>query len=133
MAWSDQSSTQLTLDGDYAIVQRSAADWEISLNPGELVTVSFDFDYTIVTSDDDGDLDIVIEKSPDGGTTWETESKGQRIIMDSVDDPDVEEHAIAGCRTVRIKARLRDPDDTVWSGSDTATLDVVVGFDGVSI
>lgn len=123
---------QRSLDGTYFILEASSVDYEETLNPGELCKITFNYNYTVVSTTDDGVCDIVIEKTIDG-TTYESESKSQRIILTTVDDPDIRVVTLAGVYGFRIKARLRDNDDTVWSGDDTATLNCDIRKDGVSI
>ena len=133
MAWASPTGLdQLSLTSSYQIVEDGSVDYEETLNPGEIAQVVFDYNYTVVSSDEDGWCDILIEKTLDG-TTYESEDKALRIILTTVDDPDIQSITIAGCYGFRIKARLRDNDDTVWSGDYTATLDTDIRKDGVNI
>ena len=133
MAWgSVKSLDQRSLDGTYFILEDSAVDYEETLNPGEIAQIVFDYNYTVVTTTEDGWCDILIETTLDG-TTYESEDKARRILLTTVDDPDIQSVTVTGVYGFRIKARLRDNDDTAWSGDDTATLDCDIRKDGVSI
>lgn len=133
MAWASVVTLdQRSLNGTYFILELSTTDWSTTLNPGELAQVVIEFNYTIVSTTDNGVLDLLIETSADD-TLFESESKAERHIITTVDDPDVLSIPVTGVYAFRIKARLRDNDDTAWSGDDTATLDVDVALDGVNI
>ena len=131
MAWgSVTASTQLSLTGSYQIVQQGGGDFEVTLNPGEIAQVVFDYDVDNTTPGED--CDIIIQKTADG-TLYESESEAMRIIISYAnEDPAKKSITIAGVWGFQIQARLRDPDDTP-GGDDTATLDVDVRKDGVSI
>lgn len=134
MSWGSLlNSTQLSLTGSYQTVQRSAADWEITLNPGELAQIIFDYNPEATPSED---CDIVIQRTADG-TLYESDGEGIREIIEfdnrESDDPAVRSVEISGVYGFRIRARLRDPDDTAGGDDSGSTLDVDVRLDGVSI
>lgn len=134
MAWGPSlSSTQLSLTASYQTVQRSAADWEITLNPGEIAQVVFDFNPQATPTEN---CDIVIQLTPDG-TLYESDGEAQREIIEydnsENDDPAIRSVTIAGVYGFRIRARLRDPDDTAGGDDTSSTLDVDIRLDGVDI
>lgn len=134
MAWGSLlSSTQLTLTGSYQTVQRSAADWELTLNPGELAQVIFDFNPQGTPTEN---CDIIVQMTADG-TLYESNGEAMRPIISydnaESDDPAVRSISIAGVYGFRIRARVRDPDDTAGGDDTTSTLDVDVKLDGVSV
>jgi hypothetical protein len=134
MAWGSLlSSTQLTLDENYDTVLRSAADWEIELNPGEIAQVIFDFNPEATPSEN---CDIIIPLTADG-TLYESDGEAQRQIIEfsnsESDDPAVRSVTIAGVWGFKIRARVRDPDDTAGTDDTASTLDVDIRIDGVSI
>jgi hypothetical protein len=134
MAWASLlSSTQLTLDGTYETVQKDAADWEITLNPGELAQVVFDFNPETTPTEN---CDIIVSRTADG-TLYESDGEAKRYIIEysnrEGDDPAVKGIEVVGTYGFKIRARVRDTDDTL-GGSDTlSTLDVDIRLDGVSI
>lgn len=134
MAWGTLlSSTQLTLNGSYQTVQRSAADWEVTLNPGELAQVVLDFNPQATPTEN---CDIIISRTADG-TTYESDGEALRYIIEAVnaesDDPAIRSVEIVGCYGFKVRARVRDTDDTVGGDDTTSTLDVDIRLDGVSI
>lgn len=134
MAWGSlESSTQLSLTGSYQTVQRSAADWEVTLNPGELAQVILDYNPEATPSEN---CDVIISRSADG-TVWESDGEALREIIQysnaEGDDPAIRSIEIAGCYAFRVRARLRDTDDTAGGDDSGSTLDVDVRKDGVSI
>lgn len=134
MAWGSlESSTQLSLTGSYQTVQRSAADWELTLNPGEIAQVVFDYNPESTPSEN---CDIIIQMTPDG-TIYESDGEAQRYIIEYAnaesDDPAIRSVTISGVYGFRIRARLRDTDDTAGGDDTGSTLDVDVRKDGVSI
>jgi len=133
MAWASLlSSTQLTLTGSYATVQKDAADWEVTLNPGEMAQVVLDFNPETTPTED---ADIIIAKTADG-TLYESDGEAERHIIeyDNVesDDPAVRSISVSGCYGFKVRARVRDPDDTAGGDDVASTLDVDVRLDGVS-
>ncbi len=134
MAWGSlESSTQLSLTGSYQTVQRSAADWEVTLNPGELAQVVFDFNPEATPTEN---CDIIIQRTADG-TLYESDGEALREIIEydnsESDDPAVRSVTIAGVYGFRVRARLRDTDDTAGGDDSGSTLDVDVRKDGVSL
>ena len=134
MAWGSlESSTQLSLTGSYQTVQRSAADWEVTLNPGEIAQVVFDYNPEATPTEN---CDIIIQMTADG-TLYESDGEAQRLIIEydnaESDDPAVRSVTIAGVYGFQIRARLRDTDDTAGGDDSGSTLDVDVRKDGVSI
>ena len=134
MAWGTKgTSTALTLGASYSIVQESAADLEISLNPGEICQIILDVDFQTSPTEN---ADIIISRSVDG-TEFESNGEAQREIILStnreVDDPAERSLIISGCHTFRVAGRVRNTDDTA-GGTDTGTtLTVHYRKDGVSI
>lgn len=134
MAWGTLlSSTQLTLTGSYQTVQRSAADWEITLNPGEIAQVVFDFNPQGTPTEN---CDIIIPVTADG-TLYESDGEAQRHIIEHTnaesDDPAKRSVTIAGVYGFQVRARVRDTDDSAGGDDTTSTLDVDIRVDGVSI
>ena len=134
MAWGTiESSTQLSLTGSYQTLQRSAADWEITLNPGEIAQVMLDYNPEATPSEN---CDIIIQKTADG-TLYESDGEAERHIIEysnsEGDDPAVRSVTIAGVYGFRIRARLRTPADAAGGSDSGSTLDVDVRKDGVSI
>ena len=134
MAWGTaESSTQLTLTGSYQTVQRSAADWEITLNPGELAQVLFEFNPQASATEN---CDIVIQRTFDG-TTYETDGEGLRYVIEHAnresEDPARRAIEIVGVYGFQVRARVRDTDDTAGGTDTTSTLDVDIRKDGVNI
>lgn len=134
MAWGTaQVSTALTLTGSYATVQQSAADMEITLNPGETVQMLFDFNPQATPTED---CDIRVQRSHDG-TTFESDGEAERIWIERAnlesDDPAIRSRSFRDCHTLRVRARVRDEDDTAGGGDTGSTLTVRYRLDGVSI
>lgn len=134
MAWGTKgASTELTLTGSYQTVQESAVDLEISLNPGELVQLMFDFDPQATPTEN---CDILVVKSVDG-TTWESDGEADRYIIECTnresDDPAILSREYAGVHTLRVRARVRDTDDTAGGTDTTSSLQVHYRLDGVSV
>lgn len=133
MAWGTKTaSTALTLTGSYATVQESAVDMEITLNPAEGCSVIFDVDFEVTPTED---VDIIIVKSPDG-TEYETDGEAERLIISVAnresDDP-AERHVwIDNCHTFKIRARVRDTDDTAGGDDTASTLTVHYRVNGIS-
>ena len=133
MAWGTKgTSTALTLTGSYQTVQESAADLEISLNPGELFQIIADFDPQASATEN---CDLLIQKSVDG-TEWESDGEAARYIIRYAnresDDPAERSIEIVGVHTVRFRARVRDTDDTVGGTDTTSTLTIHYRKDGIS-
>lgn len=134
MAWGTKgTSTALTLGASYSTVQESAADLEISLNPGEICQVILDVDFQGTPTEN---ADIIISKSVDG-TEYESDGEAQREIIlaanRETDDPAERSLTIMGCHTFRIRGRVRDTDDTAGGTDTSTTLTVHYRKDGVSI
>lgn len=134
MVWGTKgTSAPLTLGAGYSIIQESAADLEISLNPGESCQLIFDVDFQASPTED---ADIVINKSVDG-TEFESDGESDRYIMQAAnretDDPAELSVTITGCHTFRIKGRVRDTDDTAGGDDTGSTLTVHYRKDGISI
>lgn len=134
MAWGTlESATQLTLTGSYQTVQRSAADWEVTLNPGELAQIIVDFNPETTPSEN---LDLLICRTADG-TTYESDGEALRYIIEydnrESDDPAIRSIEIAGVYGFKIRARVRDTDDTAGGDDTASTVDIDIRKDGVSI
>lgn len=134
MAWAAlESATQLTLTGSYQTIQRSAADWEVTLDPGEIAQLMFDFNPQASATEN---CDIIIQLTPDG-TIYESDGEAQRYIIEynnsESDDPAKRSVTIAGVYGFQIRARVRDTDDTAGGDDTSSTLDVDIRKDGVSI
>ena len=134
MAWGTlESSTQLSLTGTYQTVQKSAADWEVTLNPGEVAQVVLDYNPEATPTEN---CDVIIQLTADG-TTYESDGEARRYIISfsnrESDDPAIRSVSITGVYGFQIRARLRDTDDTAGGDDSGSTLDVDVRKDGVSI
>lgn len=134
MAWGTLlSSTQLALTGTYQTVQRSAADWELTLNPGELAQVVFDYNPESTPTEN---CDIIISRTADG-TLYESDGEALRYILSYAnaesDDPVVRSIELVGVYGFKVRARLRDTDDTAGGDDTGSTLDIDVKLDGVSV
>lgn len=130
MAWgSVTTSDALTLSGSYQDVQESAADMEISLNPGETAHIQFEFnpqgsptewcEWTILTS-------------PDGGTTYDTIPFDAGVIDDDT-DPNIQTALIRDVHTFKIQAKLIDTDGTAGGDDTSSTLTVRVRKNGITL
>lgn len=131
MAWGSlESSTQLTLSGSWATVQRSAADWEVTLNPGELAQVTLDYNPQATPTEY---CHVVISRTADG-TLYETDEQAPyHFIIDNDEDPGVLCVTISGCYGFKVRAALFDTDGTAGGDDTGSTLDVDIRKDGVSI
>lgn len=134
MAWGTKgTSTALTLTGSYQTVQESAADLEITLNPGELCQLILDVDFQTTPTEN---ADILIQKSVDG-TEWESDGEADRYIIEAAnretDDPAERSISVAGVYAIRFRARVRDTDDTAGGTDTTSTLTVHYRNDGVNV
>lgn len=134
MAWAAvASSTQLTLTGTYQTVQKDAADWELTLNPGELAQVMLDFNPEATPSEN---CDIIISRTIDG-TIYESDGEALRYIISysngEADDPAIRSIEVVGVYGFKVRARVRDTDDTAGGDDVASTLDVDVRLDGVSV
>lgn len=132
MAWGTLlSSTQLALTGSYQTVQRSAADWELTLNPVELAQVVLDYNPEATPTEN---CDIIISRTADG-TVYESDGEALRYIMSysnaESDDPAIRSIELVGVYGFKVRARLRDTDDTAGGDDSGSTLDVDVRLDGV--
>lgn len=134
MAWGSLlSSTQATLTSSYATIQKDAADWEITLNPGELAQVMVDFNPETTPTEN---CDFIISRTADG-TLYESDGEALRYIIKhtnrDADDPAIRSLEIVGVYGFKMRVRTRDTDDTT-GGTDTgSTVDVDVRLDGVSV
>lgn len=129
MAWGSlESSAQLSLTGTHQTVQRSAADWGVTLNPGELAQVVLTYDPQATPTED---CEVLISRTADG-TLYESDANALRYVIPREDDPSILSVEVVGVYGFRVRARLIDPDGTA-GGDDTATLDVDVRRDGVSV
>lgn len=134
MAWpSSESATQLTLTSGYQTVQRSAADWQVTLLQGEMAVVTLNFNPESTPSEN---CDLIIPTTMDG-TLYESDGEAIRRIISydnrESDDPAVRQVHVTGVYGFKIRARVRDTDDTV-GGTDTAsTLDVNIRKDGIDL
>jgi len=134
MAWGTKTnSTALTLTASYSTVQEGGSDMEITLNPGEGCHVILDADFETTPTED---CDVLIQKSVDG-TEYESDGESERHIISvsnrESDDPAERSLFVTGCHTFRVRARVRDTDDTA-GGTDTAsTLTVHYRLDGISL
>lgn len=136
MAWGSLlSATQHDLDGAsaYETIQRSAADWEITLNPGELAQVVIKYTPEATPSED---LDVIIPLTADGAT-YESDGEAQRHLIEYAnsesDDPVIRSITIAGVYGFMVRVRLRDTDDTAGGDDVGSVADVDIRVDGVSI
>lgn len=134
MAWGSLlSSTQLTLTSSYQTVQKDAADWEITLNPGEVAQVILDFNPEVTPTEN---CDVIISVTADG-TLYESDGEAERRIIEysnrEADDPAIRSIEMVGVYGFKIRARTRDTDDTVGGDDSASSLDVDVRLDGVSI
>ena len=120
MTWSVLTGTSLTLTGTLATVQRSAADWEITLLSREIAHIQFQFNPEASPTED---CLIEIQTSPDGGTTWDTIAY-TTLVIDNGTDPNHASIVLVGIRTFRIQAAVLDTDGTA-GGDDTASALVV--------
>lgn len=133
MAWGSKStSTALTLTSSYQTVQESAADMEISLNPGESCIVILDADFETTPTED---CDVLIQRSVDG-TEYESDGEAERHIISVAnresDDPAERAVWVNECHTFRVRARTRDTDDTAGGDDAASTLTVHYRKDGIS-
>lgn len=131
------AADQLTITGTAALVQRSAADWEIDLEPEEKAHVQFEYQRHLTTPTEDAW--IAIETSPDGGTTWDNVPFDVVVLDedDAVSNLVIQSYIVEGPRRFRLKAKLVDDDLT--PGGDDATgdgnkplLDVTISTNGVA-
>lgn len=131
MAWGTLlSSTQLSLSGSWQTVQRSAADWEITLNPGELAQVVLDYNPQATPTEY---CHVLISRTADG-TVYETDNVGHMLyVIQNDDDPGILSIEVTGVYGFKIRAALFDTDGTVGGDDTGSTLDVDVRVDGVSV
>lgn len=131
MAWGSlESSSQLSLSGSWQTVQRSAADWEVTLNPGELAVVTLEYNPQATPTEY---LHVIISRTADG-TLYESDNVAPiRYVIQNDDDPGVLEVEVAGCYGFKIRAALFDTDGTAGGDDTGSTLDVDIRKDGVSI
>lgn len=136
MAWGSLlSATQHDLDGAsaYETIQRSAADWEITLNPGELAQVVITYTPEATPTEN---LQVIIPTTADG-TTYESDGEAQHHLMllanSEADDPVIRSIIIAGVYGFMVRVRLRDTDDTAGGDDVGSVVDVDIRVDGVSI
>lgn len=136
MSWGTLlNATQHDLDGatDYETIQRSAADWGITLNPGELAQVVITYTPEATPSEN---LDVILPLTADGAT-YQSDGEAQRHIIEFAnaenDDPAIRSITIAGVYGFMVRVRLRDTDDTVGGDDVGSVVDVDIRVDGVSI
>lgn len=134
MAWGSKGTTSaLTLGSSYSTVQESAADKEISLNPGESCSIILDVDFQSTPTED---ADIIIVKSVDG-TEYESDGEAERHIISvanrETDDPAERHLFVSDCHTFKVRARVRDTDDTAGGDDTSSTLTVHYRLDGISL
>ena len=131
MAWgATESSDQLALSGAWQTVQRSSADWEVTLNPGELAQVVLNYNPQTTPTEY---CHIIIERTADG-TLYESEDVAPlHYVIENTDDPGVLSVDVVGCYGFRVRAALFDVDGTAGGDDTGSTLDVDIRKDGVSI
>ena len=134
MAWGSKGTTSaLTLGSSYSTVQESAADKEFTLNPGELLQIIFDVDFQATPTEN---ADIIVQKTVDG-TEYESDGEADRYIIEAAnretDDPAERSISITGVYGCRIRARVRDTDDTAGGTDTSTTLTCHYRLDGVSL
>lgn len=134
MTWGTKgTSSALTLTGTYQTVQESAADLEISLNPGESCQVILDVDFQVTPTED---ADILIVRSVDG-TEYESDGEAERHIISAAnretDDPAERSIFVTDCHTFKIRSRVRDTDDTAGGNDTTTTLTVHYRKNGINV
>ncbi len=110
MAWAaNLLSTSLTLTSSFQTVQRSAADWEIALNPGESAFIIARFDPEATPVDE---LEFVIEGSNDGGTVFESDESAYGFTVPVTPDPHNFGFLYSGPELFRIRAKQTGSTDT---------------------
>ena len=110
MAWAGElQSTSLTLTSSFQTVQRSAADWKVSLNPGETAAILVEFNPQASPVDE---LEFVIEASTDGGTTFESDESAIGYTVPVTPDPHNFFVLYAGPPLFRIRAKQTASTDT---------------------
>lgn len=131
MAWGSlESSTQLALSGSWQTVQRSAADWEVTLNPGELAQVVLDYNPQATPTEY---LHVIISRTADGALYESDDVAPMRYVIRNDDDPGVLTIQVAGCYGFKVMAALFDTDGTAGGDDTGSTLDVDIRKDGVSV
>ena len=133
MAWRDDPplvSTTLALTGTFQIVQRSAADWELDLDPFEEAHIQFEFNPQTTPTEL---CQIDIQSSPDdiGGSPVFDDVAFAPIILPNSPDPVNRSIVLRGPRSFRFSAALIDTDGTV-GGDDTGDLVVRVARNNVN-
>lgn len=120
------NGTQLTLTSAYQTVQESSVDWELTLDPGDIAQITFEF---TPEADPEENCDIIVPVTADG-TLYESEGEAQRYILEYAnpegDDPVVRSITISGVYGFKIRARQRDTDDSPGTNDTTNALDVDV-------
>lgn len=131
MAWGSlESSTQLSLSGSWQTVQRSAADWEVTLNPGEMAQVVLDYNPQTTPTEY---CHVIISRTADG-TLYESDDVApMHYVITNDDDPGVRSISVAGCYGFQVRAALFDTDGTAGGDDTGSTLDVDIRKDGVSV
>lgn len=104
-------SASLTLTSSYQTIQRSAADWEIDLEPNQIASVLVKFDPQPTPADD---LEIVFAKSLDGGTDYESDALAWGFTVENSLDPAHKGTALHGAeyRRFRMRAKQTGATDT---------------------
>jgi hypothetical protein len=133
MAWGTKgTSTALTLGASYATVQEAAADLTITLNPAEGCLLILDAAFQATPTED---ADVLIVKSVDG-TEYESDGEAERHIISvanrETDNPAERSVWVTDCHTFKVRARVRNPDDTVGGTDTTSTLTIHYRSNGIS-
>ena len=129
------SATQLTLDsstaGVWDVVQRSAADWEIDLEPNEICAVTLMFKPEATPTEF---CKVACCPSADGGTDFDApESSPFQVSLDYQDSegnvysssrPNTRTIIVEGVPVFRIEAAIFDSDGTGGTDDTASALDV---------
>lgn len=128
MAWgSVASSDSLTLTGSLVTVKKDSSDWSVSLNPRELAHIQCQFNPQTTPTED---CKVVVQTSPDGGTTWDTEPFFE-LVIDNGTDPNNVSFTLLGVKTFRFQATVLDTDGTAGGDDTSSALVIDVILDGV--
>ena len=128
MAWAAKgTSDALTLDEDYDTILESSADMELELNPGEGAIIIADVDFQANPTEN---CDMIVQKSVDG-TEYESDGESERHIILTGEDPAERAIWVADCHTFRIRARVRDPDDSPGTNDSSTTLTIHYRLNGI--
>ena len=130
MAWATlTTSDALTLSSSYQTVQESAADMEVSLNPGETAHLQLKFDPQATPTEW---CEWAILASADGGTTYDTIPFDAGVIDDDT-DPNIVTTLLRDVHTFKIQAKLIDTDGTAGGDDTASTLTVLVRKNGIDL